>query len=120
MSINQTADDDYWTKGYLIDTLKKELALKKKLTINGKTIFDCRKYYDQAHHLLKIACFRPVPSFPIYLCDLNPKIIKELYHLDVHDREYVLKQAVGRIFEDVNSDIYHNSVSSVLRVQLVK
>ncbi|MFZ0329440.1 MAG: hypothetical protein WAL66_19275 [Nitrososphaeraceae archaeon] len=120
MSINQTADEDYWTISYLIDTLKKELALMKKLAINGETIFDCRKYYDQAHHFLKIACFRPVPSFPIYLPDLNPKIIKELYHLDAHDRGYVLKQAVGRIFEDVNSDIYHYSVSRILKVLLVK
>lgn len=88
MSINNILNDDYWTISYLIDTLKKELALAKKLALNGETIFDCRKYYDQAHHFLKIACFRPVHSFAICLSDLNPKII-ELYHLDIQDRGYV-------------------------------
>jgi hypothetical protein len=29
-----------------------------------------------------------------------------------------VKQAVGRIFEDVNFEIYHNSVSRVLKVRL--
>jgi hypothetical protein len=80
MSINNILNDDYWTISYLIDTLKKELALAKKLALNGD--------YDQAHHFLKIACFRPVHSFAICLSDLNPKII-ELYHLDIQDRGYV-------------------------------
>ncbi len=69
--------------------------------------------------MLKIGVFRPVPSYTIHLSDLTPKIIRELYQLDVQDRGYVLKQAVGRIFEDVNSDIYHYSVFRVLKVQLV-
>jgi hypothetical protein len=49
---------------------------------------------------------------------LTHKIIKELYDLDIESRRYVLKHAVGRIFEDINSDLYHNSISKVLEVKL--
>jgi hypothetical protein len=47
---------------------------------------------------------------------LAPKIIRELYDLDI--RKYVLKEAVGRIFEDIDSELYHNSISRVLEVKL--
>ena len=51
--------------------------------------------------------------------DLLPELLKELSILDKKDRKFVLKQAVGRIFEDINSELYHNSISRVLEVRLV-
>lgn len=118
-------DRDLWSINYLIDALKMHLASVKQSTTNvnvslgsDKESVDSRAYYDQAYKMLKIGAFRPAPPYIILLRDLSPKIISELYRLDVNDRGYVLKQAVGRIFEDVNSDIYHNSVSRVLKVQL--
>lgn len=124
---NISNDDDLWSINYLIDAIKLRLATieititnEKKSYNNDKKIVDSRKYYDLAYRMLKIGVFRPAPSYDISLRDLTPKIIWELYHLDMHDRRYVLKHAVGRIFEDVNPDIYHYSVSGVLKVQLVK
>jgi hypothetical protein len=123
---NSVCDDvDSWSLNYLIDAMKKHLANVKQSLINvdegcdNKERVESRKYYDQAYKMLKIGAFRPALPYIIFLRDLTPKIIKELYYLDVDRRSYVLKQAVGHIFEDVNSDIYHNSVSRVLRVQLV-
>ncbi len=117
---------DLWSISYLIDMIKKQLATAKQSIANAnescsndKGPVESRIYYDQAYKMLKIGAFRPAPPYIIFLRDLNPKIIKELYSLDEDRRGYVLKQAVGRIFEDVNSDIYHNSVSRVLKVQLV-
>lgn len=122
---NNCDDREFWSINYLIDVLKKHLASVKQSTANtnasrdsDKDTVDSRMYYDQAYNMLKIGAFRPPPPYIILLRDLTPKIISELYHFDLNDRGYVLKQAVGRIFEDVNSDIYHNSVSRVLKVQL--
>lgn len=120
-------EDNYelYTINYLIDALKKHLAtfeqpIEIKKNEDKKKIFDSRKYYDQAHHLLKIGAFKPTPSFIVYLSDLTRKLIKELSNLDSETRDYVLRQAVGRIFEDVNSDLHHNSISRVLKVKLEK
>lgn len=114
-------DDDQWNDSYLIDHLKHHLATFKVSLIpidSNNKIYDHRKYYQQAHESLIFGALKPVPPFVIYLSDLTPKIIKELYALDRESRKYVLKQAVGRIFEDINSQIYHNSISKVLEVKL--
>ena len=104
-----------WTSAYLVDRLKQHLAT---IETKDEVKYDNRKYYNQAHDFSKIGAFKPVPSFIVSLSDLSPRLIKELYSLDSRDREYVLKQAIGRIFEDVNFEIYHNSVSKVLKVKL--
>lgn len=100
----------------LVDRLKQHLATIEDS--EGK--YDHRKYYNQAHDMLKIGAFKPVPYFTVYLADLTPELIIELYGLDIADRIFVLKQAISRIFEDVNFEIYHNSVSKVLKVKLQK
>ena len=104
-----------WTSAYLEDRLKQHLAT---IETKDEAWYDNRKYYNRAHDLLKIGAFRPVPSFIVSLSDLSPRLVKELHSLDARDREFVLKQAVGRIFEDINPELYHNSISRVLRVKL--
>lgn len=121
---SQIKEEDYWTEECLIDRLKQDLASAEysvsdcKDNLQGSRVFDSRKYYNRAHHFLKIGSFKSVPSFVVNLSDLTPKLIEELYNLDEYDRNYVLKQAIGRIFEDVNFELYHNSVSKVLKVRL--
>jgi hypothetical protein len=68
---------------------------------------------------VKIGAFRPVPPFLVSVSDLYPELLKELSFLDKRDRSFVLRQAVGRIFEDINSELYHESISRVLEVKLV-
>ena len=46
-------------------------------------------------------------------------MIYELSQLDEKDRKFVLKQAVSRIFEDINFNLYHDSISANLKVILV-
>jgi hypothetical protein len=112
--IQQIDSSPDWTKACLVDHLKHHLATVE--SVDGK--YDNRRYYNQAHDMLKIGRFKPAPYFIVYLSDLSPRLIKELYDLDNEDRNFVLKQAVGRIFEDVNPEIYHNSVSQMLKVKL--
>jgi hypothetical protein len=109
-----------WTLNYTIERLKEHLAsVKHTIVINELLMIRARKYYDQAFDLLKIGAFKPKPSFLIYLTDFDndPRLLKELYGLDEETLVYVLLQAVGRIFEDVNSKLYHNSISKVLKVK---
>jgi hypothetical protein len=46
-------------------------------------------------------------------------MIYELSRLDEKDKKFVLKQAVSRIFEDININLYHDSISANLEVVLV-
>jgi hypothetical protein len=109
------------TEACLVDCLKQNLAtITERITITDtEKIYDNRKYYNQAHTLLKIGACRPVPHFQVSISDLWPELLKGLSVLDKRDRSFVLKQAVGRIFEDINSKLYHDSISRVLEVRLV-
>lgn len=117
--------DESSTSNYLIDKLKAILATTIGINViiyrpwlNDKPkIYGDRKYYNQAFDLLTIGACNPVPFFIINLSDLTQELRKELSGLDIQTRQFVLKQAVGRIFEDVNSDLFHNSISRVLKVK---
>ena len=60
----------------------------------------------------------PRPQFLVNLSDLTPKIISELKEID--DVQVVLRQAVGRIFENIHFRLYHLSIVKVLSVRLVE
>jgi hypothetical protein len=126
------AKKELWTTDYLIFRLKENLA-SVPISSNHKTdlldwypeghknkVIDARKYYNQAYHYLKIGCLQPVPTFLVSISDLSPRIIKELADLDREDKNYVVKQAVALIFQEINSGLYHNSISAVLVVKLVE
>ncbi|MDP9197333.1 MAG: hypothetical protein M3O24_02070 [Thermoproteota archaeon] len=121
---------DFSTLDYLIQTVKHGLAM---VVIGGvvtdlldwykeedkNKAIDFRKYYNQAYHFLKIGHLERVPKFLISMQDLEPSLLRELANLDNENRNFVLKQAVGRIFEDINSRLYHASISKLLEVELV-
>jgi hypothetical protein len=113
------ADSTPWLTSYIIDRLKQHLANVRYTLINDKLgTAEGRKYYDQAYRMQNIGAFKPTPSFIIHLSDLTPKLKKEISELDNQTRGYVLRQAVGRIFEDLNPKLYHDSISKVLVVKL--
>jgi hypothetical protein len=116
------------TTTYLIDRLKYHLSKvvgvetrsKEDNELKQHRIFGDRRYYNQAFDLLRIGAYKPVPYFIINLSDLSEELRKELSSLDKQSRQFVLKQAIGRIFEDVNSDLFHKSISRVLQVRFEK
>jgi hypothetical protein len=123
--------EELWTTDYLIFRIKENLAtvpissnhtdlLDWYPESNENKIIDARKYYNQAYHYLKIGCLNPVPPFLIRLSELSPRIVGELADLDIQDRNYVLKQAVALIFQEINNELYHNSISAVLVVKRVE
>jgi hypothetical protein len=79
---------------------------------------DSRKYYYKTYHFQKLGLFKREDA-PIYWVDLNDLSLESIYALNTFDaetRNYILKQAVSRIFEDINFDQYHNSISKNLNV----
>ena len=86
-----------------------------------KKIYDDRWYYYKGYHYQKLGLFllKDAPPFKVSLSHLSEEIIYELSQLDKNDRKFVLKQAVSRIFEDINFNLYHDSISANLKVILV-
>jgi hypothetical protein len=127
MTLEQPVNsDNASTPNSLIDRIKGILASTTGLNaiiyrpwLDDKCvkIYGDRKYYNQAFDLLSIGAYKPVPLFIINLSDLPKSLRAELSTLDKNTRDFVLKQAVGRIFEDNNADLFHNSISRVLRVK---
>ena len=116
---------EYWTTERLIDQLFLNLCSSRQTITNdsGRTI-TVRKYYRQARELMKWIPIARLPSneFVIYISDLTPAVRKEIENVaDNHNHKtlrYILTQAVGRIFENLDFEYYHLSVARNLRVRL--
>jgi hypothetical protein len=79
------------------------------------------KYYQHAKDLAKwIPIARPVPDFVINAKDLSSKVTEELESRldDIPTLTYILKQAVGRIFENLGHAYFHLSIARNLRVRI--
>ena len=101
-----------------------DYELEVDFSENPKIPFDIddRWYYYKAYHYQKLGLFlrKDAPPFKVSLSHLSPEILYELSELHYKDRTFVLKQGVSRIFEDINVDLYHNSISANLEVVLVR
>jgi hypothetical protein len=114
---------EYLTKNALVEELFLQLACTKNTAIAQNRISrKCMvatdyKYYRQALELRRwIPIARPAPAFIVDSCDLSAKILAELKILE--DAQIVLKQAVGRIFENIDARQYHFSIAQFLEVVL--
>ena len=103
-----------------IDKIKKVLASVNSTDLEENN-FEEREYYYQAYQFQKLGLYKreDVPTFKVKLSHLPQDIIYELSTFDTNTRRFVLKQAVSRIFEDINFDLYHDSISNRLEVSLV-
>ena len=94
---------EYWTEEYLVDELFLRIAGTKEAVIHYGKRVTVHKYYNQALRLLKwIPIAKPTPEFVINISDLTPRILAELKTLDKCSYNYVTKQAVARIFENID------------------
>lgn len=124
-------NEELWTSNYLIYRLKEHLGtvpissprntdlLDWYLKGHQNKVIDFRKYYNQVYHYLKIGALKTVPKFLVSLSELSPLLVKELADFEREDRHYIVKQAVALIFQEINSELYHNSIARTLEVQLV-
>jgi hypothetical protein len=111
--------DERWTTERLIDELFLHLVCFTETMKNNKgQTFTVKKYHRHAYDLLpRIPVAKPTPAFIIYLSDLTPKLLQELKGSRKEERRYVVIQSVGRIFENINSRLYHLSIARKLKVE---
>ena len=115
------AEREYWTEECLVEELFLRIVYTKEAIVhNGKKI-TVNKYRSQALRLQKwIPIAKPTPEFVINISDLTPRILAELKTLDKCSYNYVMKQAVAWIFEDIDFKQYHLSIGRKLKVRLDK
>jgi len=119
-----SVNEEEWTTAKLIDeTFLGLMRVNVYISSGSGELIEVRKYTQRAKKLFwPIAAGKPTPEFTIEESDLTDKLRKEL-ELDKTAlnewRQYVLKEAVGRIFEELSYDFYHLSVVKHLRVRLV-
>ena len=120
-NIVESSTKTRYTISATIDKIKKVLVSVKYINLEDDTNDD-RLYYYKAYDFQKLGLYKreDVPTFKVKLGHLSQDLIYELARLNDQDRKFVLKQAVSRIFEDINFDLYHNSISNILEVELVK
>jgi hypothetical protein len=103
---------------YLVELLFIELATTKLIVShNGTCGITVHKYYNQALALRRwIPRARPALAFVIDSSDLSARVVAELKVLN--DSQSILKQAVGRIFENIDELQYHMAIARALEVVL--
>jgi len=123
-SIEHESPTEFWTIECFVDELLFDLIRVKETVYNEGKEIHVRKYYKQARDLFKwIPIARPSPVFMIYISDLTPELkaqLKELIAKSPDSLPYILTQAVGRIFENLDFQYYHMSIARNLRVRLEK
>lgn len=115
--------EEQWTTECLVDQLFLNLCqTKEDITNNNGRTIPVKKYYRQARELMGWIPIARLPSneFVINISDLSLKVKEEIESItDIPTTlRYVLTQAVGRIFENLDFDYYHLSVARNLRVRL--
>jgi hypothetical protein len=115
-------EEEKWTIERIVDELFLNLVSTTVIVTieeNGRSI-PVRKYYRQARELMKwIPIARPSPEFIINICDLTPRVREEIQSIIAYRKtmQYVITQAVGRIFENLDFEYYHLSIARNLRVR---
>jgi hypothetical protein len=99
-----------WTTEYVVDRLFFEM-LEIKDEAEGWDDYphngQKKKYYDRGADAIKMAAGRPSPIFVINISDLTWRLKLELAGLSRDTLDYVVRQSVERICENVNSKLYH-------------
>jgi hypothetical protein len=116
---------EFWTLECFVDKIFLHLAQVREIVFNEGKEIHIKKYYRQAREKSKwIPIARPPPAFIIYLSDLTQELKAQIQHLMIasppDNLRYVLTQAVGRIFENLDFEYYHISIARNLRVRIEK
>jgi hypothetical protein len=98
--------------------LEQELYLDLMKVRNGEME---RKYEEQAKQLIhKIPVFRPIPSFIVSLADLSDRVKVELRGLDPKSLNDVIKEGIGKIFENIDERYFLLNVKKLLKWELLQ
>jgi hypothetical protein len=121
-------DEEHWTAARLADELCLNLASVKEKIYNAEGIpVTVHKYYHQAREKMKwipITKGKGRMVFIIHISELTPRLKKELenYYNDAGEKAFtrLLKESVGKLFENLDFNYYHISVMKYLTVRFIK
>jgi hypothetical protein len=83
---------------------------------NSGTGVPRRFYEEQARYkMYRIPVFLPPPVFVVHLKHLDEELKKELSSLDKESKDFVMKDAISRIFEQVDKRFFLLNVRPLLR-----
>lgn len=112
--LNDT-DIEYWTTEHLLDELFLIIAKKREIINYHDKKITIYKYYHKALTVWKwIPISKSKAKFIINISDLTPRIFCEIKSLDNHTMQYVLKESVKRIFENIDFKFYHQHIEDNL------
>ena len=79
-----------------------------------------RRLYEQQaiYKMYRIPIYRPPPEFIVHLKHLDDRLKQELAKLDKWSKDYVMKESIGRICEQVDKRFFLLSVKSLLKWRL--
>lgn len=78
-----------------------------------------RLYEEQARYkMYRVPVFLPPPIFVVYLKHLDDRLKKELANLDRESKDFVMREAIGRICEQINKQFFLLSVKPLLKWRL--
>lgn len=87
-----------------------------KARIDPRDEFSPRINEEQARHLMyRIPVYIPTPPFIVDSSHLEKGVYNDLMSLDEVDIDHVFKEAIGKIFENLNLEYFLWSVKSLLR-----
>jgi len=115
--ISDEENVEYWTTEYIADRLFFEMteSIDDAQGWEDYPLKEQRKrYYDRARDAIRMAAGRPSPIFVINITDLTTRLKIELSELDEDTLDYVVSEAIGRICEDVNSELYYLTLTKCL------
>jgi hypothetical protein len=108
---------ELWTIEYLVDRLFFEMV-EIKDEAEGWEDYQHegqkKKYEERGKDAIKMAAGRPPPIFIINISDLTWRLKFELNGLDIDTLDYVVRQAIERLCENVNSKLYHLTLKKFL------
>ena len=85
---------------------------------NGNGVL--RRLYEQQaiYKMYRVPIYRPPPVFVVHLKHLDYRLKQELAKLDKWSKDYVMKESIGRICEQVDKRFFLLSVKSLLKWKL--
>jgi hypothetical protein len=114
---DENGQKERWTVEYLVDRLFFEL-MEIKDEAEGWEDYQQKgqkkKYEVRGRDAIKMAAGQPPPIFVINISDLTLRLRLELASLDMDLLDYVVRQAIERICENVNSKLYHLTLKKSL------
>ena len=131
----QLDDSEVWSLAAIVDELLISLLDTKAVfcMINSNKGFSDQKWVEEAkrcnngngvlrrlyeqqaiYKMYRMPIYRPPPVFVVYLKHLDDRLKQELAKLDKWSKDYVMKEAIGKIFELVDRRFYYLSAKPLL------